>query len=411
MTDPLGQSQVLPYLVGLSKLGYLISLISCEKVSRLSQHEKTIDEICQKANIDWQPIQYSKRPPVLSTLYDLMKIRKRAYQLHAKKDFQVVHCRSYLAALIGLSLKKRKGLRFVFDMRGFWADERLDGNIWTLSNPVYRRIYSFFKRKEIAFFSKADYTISLTQAGKKEIHSWSEISNQPIPIEVVPCCADLDFFKRKCTQIPMLKSLRKRLKIEPDNFVLGYLGSIGTWYCLDEMLLFFRKLLQKKPKAKFLFVTTEAPEIILAAAEKLQIPADAFIIESAARKEVPGYLALMDCGIFFIKPLFSKTASSPTKQAEMMAMGLPIICNDIGDTGAIVRENKIGISLHDFSVEEMKRAIDAIPLLMKIPKYKIRKAAIDCFALSKGIENYASVYEKIIYLENHHNTDIKSLSL
>jgi hypothetical protein len=31
MTDPLGQSQVLPYISGLSKLGYQFTLISCEK--------------------------------------------------------------------------------------------------------------------------------------------------------------------------------------------------------------------------------------------------------------------------------------------------------------------------------------------------------------------------------------------
>ena len=31
MTDPLGQSQVIPYLQGLSKHGYEIFLLSCEK--------------------------------------------------------------------------------------------------------------------------------------------------------------------------------------------------------------------------------------------------------------------------------------------------------------------------------------------------------------------------------------------
>ena len=31
MTDPLGQSQVIPYLQGLSKKGYQFYLLSCEK--------------------------------------------------------------------------------------------------------------------------------------------------------------------------------------------------------------------------------------------------------------------------------------------------------------------------------------------------------------------------------------------
>jgi hypothetical protein len=34
MTDPLGQSQVIPYLIGLTKKGHNISIISCEKTTR-----------------------------------------------------------------------------------------------------------------------------------------------------------------------------------------------------------------------------------------------------------------------------------------------------------------------------------------------------------------------------------------
>ncbi len=395
MTDPLGQSQVLPYLIGLSKIGYSISLISCEKASRFKLHHSSINAICQKANIDWQPVMYSKRPPVFSTIYDLIQIRKLAYQLHSKKQFKLVHCRSYLAALIGLDLKKKKDLRFIFDMRGFWADERLDGNIWTLKNPVYRKIYHFFKQKEIDFFTNADYTISLTEAGKKEIQSWV-IPEQPIPVEVIPCCVDLDFFHLFPAQISDVENLRSELKIKTENFVLGYLGSIGTWYCLDEMLLLFQKLLQKNEQAKFLFITTEPAAIIFAAAEKYKIPARAIMVQSAVRSEVPKYLALMDCGIFFIKPVFSKMASSPTKQAEMMAMGLPIICNDIGDTGNIVSTNKAGIALNDFSENEIDRAVSAIPHLMKISKNKIRKTAVDNFALTNGIARYTTIYQKLI---------------
>ena len=33
-------------------------------------------------------------------------------------------------------------------MRAFYADERVDGKIWDLSNPFYKIIYRFFKKKE-----------------------------------------------------------------------------------------------------------------------------------------------------------------------------------------------------------------------------------------------------------------------
>ncbi len=51
MTDPLGQSQVLPYLKGLSKEGYHIHLLSYEKEDRYKEYSDKIRQICNEANI------------------------------------------------------------------------------------------------------------------------------------------------------------------------------------------------------------------------------------------------------------------------------------------------------------------------------------------------------------------------
>ena len=79
-------------------------------------------------------------------------------------------------------------------MRGFWADERVDGYIWNMGNPIFRRVYRFFKKRELEFFKEADHTISLTQSGKVEIESWEIFKNKKPPIEVIPCCVDLELF-------------------------------------------------------------------------------------------------------------------------------------------------------------------------------------------------------------------------
>src|SRR5687767_9277987 len=68
MTDPLGQSQVLPYLAGLSKRGHRISLISFEKSGRSQAERETVRALCGKAGIDWHPQVYHKRPPLLSSV-------------------------------------------------------------------------------------------------------------------------------------------------------------------------------------------------------------------------------------------------------------------------------------------------------------------------------------------------------
>ena len=237
MTDPLGQSQVIPYLKGLSESGYKVTLLSCEKPEKYAINKGIIATILKEANIDWEPLMYHKSPPIFSTVYDIYQLNKKAIELHKKKNFKIAHCRSYIPALIGLGLKKKFDIKYIFDMRGFWADERIDGNIWSLKNPVFKNIYTWFKKKEKELLQHADYTISLTENAKKEIHTWKEISNNPVPIEVIPCCEDLNHFSTKNIQDNLRKDFQGKLNLTDDDFVISYLGSVGTWYMLDLSLI------------------------------------------------------------------------------------------------------------------------------------------------------------------------------
>src|SRR5688572_26455106 len=90
MTDPLGQSQVLPYLVGLSQKGYKFSLISCEKPFLYKEKKAIIENICIDAGIEWHPISYTKRPPILSAIYDIIRIRFLARSILKKKHITII---------------------------------------------------------------------------------------------------------------------------------------------------------------------------------------------------------------------------------------------------------------------------------------------------------------------------------
>ena len=167
MTDPLGQSQVLPYLVGLSKHGYRFTLLSFEKADRFAAQRQRITEITDGAGIKWVPLSFTSRPPVISKFYDAVRMKRKAFALHRQIGFDMVHCRSYIAADIGLALKRKFGIRFFFDMRGFWADEKRDGGSWKDGHPIFSRVYKYYKRKEAEYLQNADHIISLTEAGKK----------------------------------------------------------------------------------------------------------------------------------------------------------------------------------------------------------------------------------------------------
>ena len=396
MTDSLGQSQVMPYLIGLSKKGHSISIISCEKKDRFKKLGDHIKNSLDSNNISWTPLPYSELPSIFSKQVNLMRIQYKAKKLCIEKKIELVHCRSYMAALIGLKLKMQFGIKFLFDMRGFWADERIDGNIWDLKNPIQKRLYHYFKKKELAFLKHADYTISLTENAKMEILSWKSFQGSELPIQIIPCCADLNLFSQNSIDSSRQAELRSELQIKKGDFIISYLGSIGTWYLLDEMLDFFNCLLTNNPNAKFLFITPDNENTILSKAESKGISREKLIIRSANRNEVPLYLSLSAVSIYFIKPLYSKKASSPTKMGEIMALGIPIITNaGIGDSDKIINDSGSGMLISEFNDIEYNRIINQIDVLLNIDKQKIMDASKKYFALEKGVELYHHVYMKL----------------
>ena len=397
MTDPLGQSQVIPYLIGLTKKGHEISIVSCEKQERFEKQKEVIQALLNSNHISWHPVPYSGLPSVLSKQLNLFRIKQKAQDICKKNMPDIVHCRSYMAALIGLQLKQEYATKFIFDMRGFWADERIDGKIWDLKKPIHKLIYNYFKKKEIEFLSSANYTISLTQNAKEEILSWPQFKTKHIPIEVIPCCADLSLFNTENNMPSEQERLKKLFNIHPTDFVISYLGSTGTWYMLDEMLDFFKILSAKKTNAKFLFITQDDKRSLISMAEAKGIPSEKLIIHSASRNEVPLYLNLSQLSIYFIKPVYSKKASSPTKTGEIMAMGIPIITNSgIGDSDRIISDSGAGILIKEFTNKEYDRIINQIDVLLMSDKTKIKETASTYFSLEKGVELYDGVYTKVM---------------
>ncbi len=397
MTDFLGQSQVIPYLAGLSKKGFLISIISAEKKENFINNKNNISNILNNAGISWYYIKYSKTPPIISTVWNIYKIKILAKKLQKRNKFDIVHCRSYIAAFIGEYLKRKFNIKFIFDMRGFWADERVEGGLWNINNIIYKKTYNFFKKKEISFIKSANSTISLTEEGKKTIHNWKTFENHKPTIDVIPCCADLKLFNPENIISGKLEKIKNILNISKDDFIISYLGSIGTWYMLDEMLLFFKRLLITKKNAKFLFISGENHEYIYKSAKKNNISTENILIYKAERQEVPILLSLSKISMFFIKPVFSKKASSPTKLAEILGMGIPIVCNaNVGDINEIFSKEKIGELIYSFNIEEYDRIINNIEEIIKYDKNKIISLAKQYFSLKNGMEKYFEVYQNTL---------------
>ncbi len=314
-----------------------------------------------------------------------------------QQRFDMVHTRPGIPALIGLWMKKNSGLKFLNDIREFYADSRVDGGIWRTSNFFYKKIYNYFKRKEDEAVAQSDGIVCLTYTAEKIIKQWPSF-NKKIPVEVIPCSVDMNLFDPEKIDVNLKLKLKKELEIKDDDFVVSYLGSVGGWYLTNEKMKFCKVISDKNPETKFLFISPQQHHpLIKESAKKAGIHESQIIVKHGLRNEVPALLSFSNYSLFFIKPCYSKLSSSPTKHGEIMAMGIPVISNaGVGDVADIIKKYQSGIVLKTFDPEEFQLASDLIRNQIPFDKNAIRNGAKEFYNLDNAVEKYAKIYNAIL---------------
>ena len=390
LLEPLGESQVVSYLEKLSPT-YDISVLSFEKPedARNSERMSEMQARLARADICWIPLRYHKWPPGLSTGYDIIRGVGRAFLWALAGRARVVHARSYVASLIAVSLKSVFDIKFLFDMRGFWADEKVDGGHW-LKQSVH---YKVTKRCERLFFESADAIVSLTSAGGQAFPRLNYRMRTGIPVEVIPTCTDLKKF------IPGVKDpdLLSRTGLE-GHLVIGCVGTMSNWYLRQSMLEYLACLARNLDHAKILIITHEDHAQLQNDALHAGIPVAQLVLVGAAFTEMPAYIRLIDIGVFFIKVCFSKKGSCATKLGEFLATGVPVVINDgIGDSGRILQEHDVGIVLSQLKAADFEASLSPVRQLVKEPQIaqRCRELATKYFDLDSGAEKYAALYSEL----------------
>lgn len=124
-----------------------------------------------------------------------------------------------------------------------------------------------------------------------------------------------------------------------------------------------------------------------------------FSVRAVASAEVPSYLAAADVGLAFIKRCVSKLASSPTKNGEYLACGLPLVINaGVGDSDALINDWKAGVLIEEFSDETFAEAGRAVEAAVQDPEARshARSVAEKVFDLKIAGERYAALYERVL---------------
>jgi hypothetical protein len=169
----------------------------------------------------------------------------------------------------------------------------------------------------------------------------------------------------------------------------------------EEMARFTMRLKREHASVRFVALTRSDTSGLRAAFARLGLPTSDLIIQSCTPDQMPVTLPAGDLGLSFIQSCFSKLGSSPTKVAEYLAAGMPVVVNgDIGDQGELSHAGKSCIVLSDFSNESLDAATEPALHMAKVAfavrKRATRLAALKYFGLANiGVPRYVALYEAL----------------
>jgi glycosyltransferase involved in cell wall biosynthesis len=122
-------------------------------------------------------------------------------------------------------------------------------------------------------------------------------------------------------------------------------------------------------------------------------------VRAVTPDHVPDELFAGDVGLSLIKSSYSKIASAPTRFAEYLAAGMPVIVTPgVGDLESIVEQHRVGIVLRG---EDDEAVADAARQAAELSRDSTtaergRRLARERFDVEAGSRRYAQIYERLI---------------
>ncbi|HSX59232.1 MAG TPA: glycosyltransferase [Tahibacter sp.] len=381
IAEPLVESQVLAYLRKLAGYGFRFTLLTFER--RPPADADALRRRLADEGIRWHWLRSVSGFGPLTSLLDVARGLSRVRQLHRQQGFSLVHARSFLPALIAQRFKRRHGVPYLNDLRGFWIDEKVYRGRLRENGAVYR----IAKRLETQVLRDSDYIVSLSERGLRTLDSWGAWRGEPPPSATIPTCVDLDRF---------VPDAADTTGAAP---VFGYVGSLSEEYLPEEIFAWFAAALVAFPAARLHLVTRSEPAPLQAALARHRIPAERVRLLALPPARVPAEIRQFDAALSFIRPHLAKFASCPTKVGEYLACGVPVVSNrDIGDLDTLLADGAAGCLVDDFGDAARARSFEQLAALWRDPQLKTRCRALAerHFSLARGSERYALAYRRIL---------------
>jgi glycosyltransferase involved in cell wall biosynthesis len=387
----LGYSQVVRVVEGLAKRGYQYDIGSLERPNDLERNEarSALEARLASVGVRWFFEPYDTSGSARTAASNLGRLVQLVAERTATNDYGLLHARSYLAAMPAMMALATRRVPYLFDVRGYWIDERIEEGRW-FTNPVAEKVA---RAAEQAQFRAAAGVVTLTELQADDVRNGAFGPRRGRPVVAIPTCADYDEFQMcrgeayRTVPPDVLSKLEGRL-------VLGFVGSLNRSYLSDEAARLARLVLHRRDDAFVLALGTQRTEYANLFARH-GIPPDRFIVQPVDHREMPEWMSLIRWGILLLDSPRAKRGSMPTKLAEFFAAGVRPIqhgCN--AEVSEWVQRAGSGYVLPDLTEAELVRAADFV-CASRGDEDELRRRARGRteghFSLAAGVARYEDV--------------------
>nr|WP_302829023.1 glycosyltransferase [uncultured Bacteroides sp.] len=286
----------------------------------------------------------------------------------------------YSTSYSAMKMKNLLNCKYIADMHGALPEE------YTYNNPnIVQWRLNYITRLETLTSKKADYIICQSEEMKRHIAKKYSVNKERV--FVYKCGVNTKMFKLEEDKKSVI---RKQLGISDNSFVFVYVGGLMKWQKIEESLMIFADTHKIVDDCKFLILTREVDTLKLLLKQlNLEYLSNDVIALSSPFDKVSDYLNAADVAFLLRDNVVMNQVASPTKLAEYMACGLPVISSKVAACWveqSMIEDNTI------ICFEEgcnLKRLIDNVK---NCNREQIRQHAINSFSLEIDSENIVRMY-------------------
>jgi len=389
LLEPLGQSQVFAYLRGLSQ-NHAITLITYEKPEDWADSTRMAraQEACAQHGIRWLPQRFRPRPKIIAPALSMLCMTWLVWHEVRSGRARLIHTRSYIPAAVALVIHRLTRVPFIFDMRALWPEELITAGRLKRGSFLHQAIVAV----ERTCLRRAAAVVSLTHAAVAHLKREYPTELDGQRIAVIPTCADLERF----TPAPAKPT---------GPTVHGCIGTIlSGWFRTDWLAAWLSAIATDNLNTRFDIVTRDDANRVRATLDPKGALGNRLSIGPRPSEEMPDAIRDHNLSVmFYAGGEVSELGRSPTRLAEVLGCGLPIVANaGVGDVADIVRQNRVGVIVDGSDPAQMKAALDDLKILMQDPDLprRCRATAETVFSLETGTEAYRDIYASILQAED-----------